>query len=163
MPFGAIFVYFSENGCRTRCFGTAFWGSWEALGAFWGTLRDLLGPLGAFLGGSWGLLGVSWPLLGTTWRRPKHHQDNMRNKINFQTPPRRIIHVFGPPFWDPKSTKIASKTRQKLRRCSRAKKLLSKNLLGPSWADLEHFGGRLGEQKTPGTVCFKRFCENSQF
>ena len=27
------FFYFSENGCRARCFGKAFWVSWEALGS----------------------------------------------------------------------------------------------------------------------------------
>ena len=67
------FFNFSENGCRTRCFGKALWASWEALGsswtgfeleASWSALGGLLGPLGALLEASWGLLGASWTILG---------------------------------------------------------------------------------------------------
>ena len=47
------------------------------------------------------------------------------------------IVLFWGGFGRPKSTKISPKTSQNLRRFSRAKKLLFKSLLEPSWADLE--------------------------
>ena len=51
----------------------------------------------------------------------------------------RIIHVYGAPFWSPKSTQIGPKTSPKLRRFVSAKKMLFKSLLEPSWADLGAF------------------------
>jgi len=63
------FFHFSENGCRSKCFGKILWASWEALEALGrvlspldrllGSLEALLEPPGALLGASWGLLGRS--------------------------------------------------------------------------------------------------------
>ena len=122
---------------------TSSWGllrpSWSLLGRSWGSLGASWGALGGVLGA----LGV---LLGRLGGDPKHHNDNIRKKVNFQTPKRRVdLQHGGHPrnflegLGSPKSTKIGPKTSQNLRRFSRAKKLLFKSLLEPSWADLEAF------------------------
>ena len=70
----------------------------------------------------------------------------MPKKSNFQTAPRRIILAYGVPFWEPKTTKMVSKTRPNLRRFSRRKKCSP----GASWSRLGpilgHFGCHLGLQ-----------------
>jgi hypothetical protein len=105
--------------------GGGLGGSWCLLGCSWG-------PLGALLGG----LGASWASLRPTWRRPKHHKDNMQKKSNFRTPQRRIMSSLGEVLGGQNRPKMAPKTSQNLRRISKAKKLLFKSVLEPSWADL---------------------------
>ena len=139
---------------------------WARFARFWA----LLGPLGRLLealetplGRSWSLVGASWTRLRPPWRRPKHHNDNMREKINFQTPLRSFPLAYGAPFWDPKSTKLGPQTDPKLRRFSRPKKLLFKSFLGTSWADLGHFGGHLGVHNRAPVSDFAVAGETSRF
>ena len=75
-------------------------------------------------------------LLGHLGSDPTQHKISMPKKSNNQTSKKRIHHTFGTPYGRPKSTKIDSKTNQNFRRFSRAKKMLFKSLLEPSWADL---------------------------
>ena len=89
-----------------------------ALGASWGALGGVLGPLGRLLGRLRGDQNV------TKIRCPK--------KANFQTPKRRVLLRYGGGFGSPKSTKIGPKTSPKLRRFSRAQKIVFKSLLEPS-------------------------------
>ena len=63
----------------------------------------------------------------------------MPKKVNFQTSPRSFAKPIWGRFGRPKSTKMEPKTSPNLRRFSRAKKLLFKSLLEPSWADLGAF------------------------
>ena len=130
---------------------------WAGLGRLLGPSRSILQPLGPVLKASWSLLGCSWGCLGASWAPfgsllgplgrllgrlegdPKQHEHDMQKKSNFQTSKKRIHQTFWTPYGRPKSTKIGSKTRQNLRRFSRAKKLLFKSLLEPSWADLRAF------------------------
>ena len=104
-----------------------------------GSLETLLEPPGALFGASWGALGGVLGPLGTLLGRlggdPKQHKNDMPKKTKFASQP----PYFLAPFWTPKSTKIEPKTSPNLRRFSRAKKVLSKSLLGPSWADLGAF------------------------
>ena len=138
--------------------------SWVPLGASWGALGGLLEPLEALWGGSWSLLGSSWGLLGRSWRPlgasggalggvleplgrllgrlgadPKQHKNIMQKKTNFKSSKGPSTTKFWAPKDDPKSIKIGPKTSQNLRRFSRAKKLLFKSLLEPSWVDLGAF------------------------
>ena len=62
------------------------------------------------------------------------------------------ILVFWPPREDPKSTKMASKTSQNLRRFSRSKTLIFKSLLEPSWADLGPFWKPSWAQKSSSRI-----------
>ena len=107
--------------------------SWGLLGRSW---RPLGASLGA-LGGVWGPLGR---LLGHLRGDPNVTKITCPKKINFQTLKCRILLGNGVQLGTPKSTKIGPKTSQNLSRFSRAKKLLFKSLLEPSWADLEAFG-----------------------
>ena len=110
------------------------------------SLEALLEPPGALLAASWSLFGRSWGALGASWA-PLGRLGGDQNmttitwpkKVNFQTPQRRILLRYGRGFGRSKSTKIGAKTSQNLRRFSRAKKLLFKSLLEPSWADLGAF------------------------
>ena len=123
--------------------------SWRVLSSLdqlLGSLGLLLGPPGALLGASWSLLrhswgglGGTWAPLGSSWRRSKTVQKYDAKKANFKTPPPPTHRKFRGGLGGPKSTKIGSKTSQNLRRFSRAKKLLFKSLLEPSWADLGAF------------------------
>ena len=81
------FFHFSENNCRTRCFGKTVWayalsffifpktaaepGASEKpcahLGRLLGGLGRVLSPLDRLLEASWGLLGRSWRLPGASW------------------------------------------------------------------------------------------------
>ena len=63
-----------------------------------------------------------------------------------RTTRRSITGPYGDPFGNPKSTKIGPKTIPNLIRFSRAKKLVFKSLLGPSWADL-------GPLRSPKSCC----------
>ena len=130
------------------------------LGTSWIALGVILGPLGAILGGlgaSWGTLRASWGDLGEVWEPLGRLSDplgailgvleptRMRTKRDTKT--RRfqdrkgggVPYYFGTRFGRPKSTKMAPKTRPNLRRFSRAKKMLFKSVLEPSWADLGAF------------------------
>ena len=167
------FFHFSENGCQTRCFGKTLWPSCSLLERFWepfeassGTLGSSLGPLGTLLEASWGLLGCSWGLPGASCRLlgrlrgdPNVTKITCQKRVNFQNPKRRVDLRYGAPFWTPKSTKMASKTRQNLRRFSRTKKMLSKSLLEPSWADL----GELRPPKSCSHAAWRSFFQKSHF
>ena len=130
------------------------------LGRLLGALGWVLNPLDRFLGSleaSWGLLERSWRPLRASWGAPAGFLGPLgrllgrlrgdpnvtkitcQKQVNFQTPKHRVDLRYGAPFGRPKSTKIASKTSQNLRRFSRAKKLRFKSLLEPSWADLGAF------------------------
>ena len=129
---------------------------WSLLGRSWRvlspldrlleSLEALLEPPGALLAASWSLFGRSWGALGASWA-PLGRLGGDQNmttitwpkKVNFQTPQRRILLRYGGGFGRSKSTQIGAKTRQNLRRFSRAKKLLVKSVLEPSWADLGSF------------------------
>ena len=111
-----------------------------------GSLEALLEPSGALLGASWSLLGCSWwglGPLGCLSGRLRSDPNDMQQEERFQDRKKTILHhtmtFFCPPFWSQNRRKMAPKTRQKLRRFSRAKKLLFKSLLEPSWADLGAF------------------------
>ena len=115
-----------------------------------GSLEALLEPPGVLLGTSWailrhsgGLPGASWAPFGPSWAVLEATQNKTKMKSIFEPQTRAqkapTIIKFWAPFWAPKSTKMAPKPRQNLRRCSRAKKLPFKTLLEPSWADLEAF------------------------
>ena len=138
-------------------------GSWGLLRASWSLLGRSWGPLGASWGALGGVLGPLGRLLGRLGADPKRHQDDMPKKVNFQTDSPQHHGYFGLPKRTPKSTKIASKTSQNLRRFSRAKKLRFKSLLEPSWADLGAFWvpswGPNVRSRTRGLV----FGENSRF
>ena len=163
------FFHFSENNCRTKCFGKTLWAYAfifsffrkrlpdqvlrksfvGVLGSSWhllGSLEALLEPPGALLGASWSLLGrswgglrASWDPLGPSWRRPKTRQKQRAFLSPQKYPKKSCSHIFLAPFWTPKSTKMAPKTSPNLRRFSRAKQIVFKSLLEPSWADLEAF------------------------
>jgi len=129
-------------------------------------LVALLQPPGALLGASWGLLGCSWGLPGASCRLlgrlrgdPNVTKITCQKRVNFQNPKRRVDLRYGAPFWTPKSTKMASKTRQNLRRFSRTKKMLSKSLLEPSWADL----GELRPPKSCSHAAWRSFFQKSHF
>ena len=92
----------------------------------------VLGGLGALLGGSWGGLGRSCGDLGSAFGAVKFLIDFL---IDFG----RQKGAQRGAFREPKSTKIGPKTSPNFRRFSRAKKLLFKSLLEPSWADLGAF------------------------
>ena len=123
--------------------------SWRVLSSLdrlLGSLEALLEPPGAPWGASWNLLGRSWgglrasrALLGASWRRSKTRQKR-RAFLNTQKyPTKSWINVFSASFREPKSTKMASKTSQNLTRFSRAKKMLFKSLVEPSWVVLGAF------------------------
>ena len=114
-------------------------GSWGLLRASWSLLGRSWGPLGASWGALGGVLGPLGRLLGRLGSHAKRHQDDMPKKINFQTKTRPQPIYFWLPKRTPKSTKIGPKTSPKLRRFSRAKKIVFKSLLEPSWADLGAF------------------------
>ena len=107
-------------------------GSWGLLRSSWSLLGGSWGPLGASWGALGGVLGPLECLLGRLGSDPKRHQDDMPKKVNFQTNFRSYPHVCSPPKRRPKSTKIGPKTSPKLRRFSRAKKVVFKSLLEPS-------------------------------
>ena len=85
---------------------------------------------------SWGGLGM---LLGTSWavllrqKRPSKYKPISRAKTE------ACVLVFGPPFGTQNPPKMPPKTGQNLKGFSKAKKLLSKTLLEPSWAELGAF------------------------
>jgi hypothetical protein len=131
-------------------------GCWELLGGLWafltgswGLLRPpgaLLPPLGVLLGGSWGLLkppgahvgsftGALEHILGQFGGVQNLTMMTCQNRRTFEPNMGSTMTIFGPSKGSLKSTKIDSKMDQNLRRFSRAKKLLSKSLLEPSWAD----------------------------
>ena len=118
-----------------------FEASWGAFWASWGSLGGLLEPLGALLKASSGLLGASWALLGASWALLKRCKQNLKNERFQNAKEGGLRPSFLGGIWEPKSTKMASKTSQNLRRFSRAKKLLFKSVLEPSWADLGAFWG----------------------
>ena len=121
-------------------------GSFGLLGASLGALEALLEPPGALLAASWSLLGrswgglrASWDPLGPSWRRSKTRQ-KQRAFLNPKKEPKKSCTLyFWGSFWAPKSTKNHPKTNQKIKRFSRAKKMLVMSLLEPSWADLGPF------------------------
>ena len=114
-------------------------GSWGLLRPSWSLLGRSWGPLGASWGALGGVLGPLECLLGRLGSHAKRHQDDMPKKVNFQTNFGPQRHICSPPKRRPKSTKIGPKTSPKLRRFSRAKKIVFKTVLGPSWADLGAF------------------------
>ena len=100
------FFHFSENNCRTKCFGKTLWayafnffifpktaagpGASEKL---CGRFRRLLGLLGR----SWEPLGASWDTpegflgpLGPSWRRSKTIQNNTKISCNNRATSRRF-------------------------------------------------------------------------
>ena len=119
-----------------------------------GDLGEVLGPLGSLFGvhswpnltaktakndpqmASWGGLGVLW---GTSWavllrqKRPSKKKQISRAKTE------ATVRIFGPPFGTQNPSQMPSKTSQNLKGFFKAKKLLSKTLLEPSWADLAAF------------------------
>ena len=107
------------------------------LGAIWGGSWCLLGcswePLGVLLGGSWGLLGVSEADLEATKTSQRQHAKKRANSgpLNVESRP-----IFWGGLGGQNQPKMAPKTNQNLRRFSKAKKLLFKSVLEPSWADL---------------------------
>ena len=89
------------------------------------------------------LLGASWVPLGPSWGRLVGDQNGSRSKEKRRSISRaktvREFKVERVPKGSQNRRKMAPKTSQNSRRFSRAKKLLSKSLLGPSWADLRAF------------------------
>ena len=63
----------------------------------------------------------------------------MQTKNNFQIWKRRIHHVYGTRFGEPKSTKIDTQHESKFKTIFKSKKLLSQSLVEPSWPDLGAF------------------------
>ena len=131
--------------------------SWEALrtiwkhfAASWGGLGGLLERLGAPLGGSWDLLSASWEplgaswaplggILGASWAHLTTFTTTFKRRTYFEPNRGGTIKVFELPEGAQNRPKMGPKTKQNLRRFSRATKLLSKSLLEPSWADLGAF------------------------
>ena len=109
------------------------------LGGVLGLLGCLLGRLGVSLGTLGGVLGPLGRLLGRLRGDQNVTKITCPKKVNFQTPKRRVDLRYGGGVGRPKSTKMGSKTSGNLRQFSRAKKVLSKRLLEPSWADLGAF------------------------
>ena len=137
------------------------------LGGLLGALEGLLGALGGPLGRSWGGLGASRAALGGVLGRlgcllgrlggdAKQLKDDRPRKSEFQTLLGGHCASFWRSFWKPKSVKMASKTNQNLRRFSRAKKLLFKSLLEPSWA-------KTNVQKSVPTVRIRENNEDAFF
>ena len=131
-------------------------GLWRPSWRLLGRLGGLLEPLWALLGGSGSLLGVSWAVLQAI-------QNNKQHRAVFKPQILPYRPNYGGRFGEPKSIKIGPKTNQNLRRFSRAKRLLFKSLLEPSWADL----GALGPPKScsgprwRSFFCKTTFCTKS--
>ena len=118
------------------CLLTGSWGLLRSLGASWGALGGLLEPLGALFLGSWGLLGASWAVLEAIHNNAKI---TCKKRTTVRRQKKESTTFMGPHLGGQNTAKSDPKTRQNLTRCSRAKQLLSKSLLGPSWADLGEF------------------------
>ena len=114
-------------------------GSWGGLGCLFEPLGAVLGSLGRLLGRLEGVLGPLGRLLGRLRGDQNVTKIKCPKKANFQTPKRRVLLRYGGGFGRPKSSKIGPQTAANLRRFSRAKKMLFKSLLEPSWADLGPF------------------------
>ena len=117
--------------------------SWAALRvvlkhfeASWGDLGGLLEPLGGPLGGSWGLMGTFWAALevAKTSQKQDAKKRSTSRPLNVESP-----SSLGGALGGQNQSKMLHKTNQNSRRFSRAKKLLFKSLLEPSWADLGAF------------------------
>ena len=119
---------------------------WRLLGRSGGLLGRSWGGLGASRAALGGVLGRLGRLLGRLGGDAKQHPDDRPRKTEFQTLLGGHHPNFGGSFWEPKSVNMASKTSPNLRRFSRAKKLLFKSLLEPSWADL-------GPLRPPKSCC----------
>ena len=95
------------------------------------------------LGRSWGDLGASWAplggLLGAFWADLKAFKTTFKMKSDNKSQFGENRISFGGGLGGQNRPQMAPATSQKLRRFSRAKKLLFKSLLEPSWADLRAF------------------------
>ena len=92
------------------------------------------------LGGSWGLLGASWAPLVPSWGVSKRLLNMILCKNAIQNPKWEHLTNFWLSQGQPKPSQNGTQTSQNSRRFPRAKKLLFKTVLEPSWADLGAFG-----------------------
>ena len=127
--------------------------SWELLGVSWGLLGRSWGGLGASraaLGGVLGrlgrLLGRLGAILGSLRTDYNANTATPQKKSDLEAQTRSQHPDFEGGFGEPKSVKNRTQDEPKIRRFSRAKKLLFKSLLEPSWADL-------GPLRPPKSCC----------